>query len=76
MQFNACAVVESGQPCVVFYPDGSAQDDVGNFNNGVIYINTSAYFYGSRAITVEGATGRIRGWRLVNNAGVATWAQQ
>jgi Tfp pilus assembly protein FimT len=76
IQFNACTVLEGGKPCVIFYPDGSAQDDVGNFNNGVIYINTSAYFYGSRAITVEGATGRIRGWRLVNQAGVATWAQQ
>jgi len=76
MQFNACAVLEGGQPCVIFYPDGSAKDDVGNFNNGIIYINNSAYLYGSRAVTVEGATGRIRGWRLTNKAGVATWAQQ
>ena len=76
IQFNACAVLEGGQPCVIFYPDGTVKDDLGNFNNGVIYINNGSYFYGSRAISVEGATGRIRGWRLTNKAGVATWAQQ
>jgi len=76
IQFNACAVLEGGNPCVVFYPDGSARDDVGNFNNGVIYINSSSYFYSSRAISLEGATGRIRGWRLTNKSGISTWSQQ
>lgn len=76
MQFNACAVLESGQPCVIFNPDGTAKDDVGNYNNGVIYMTNAAYLYGSRAVSVEGATGRIRGWRLINSSGTATWAQQ
>jgi len=62
---------------VVFWPDGSSQDNLGNYNNGIIYItrpNDSAY--SSRAITVWGATGRIRGWRLVQQAGAWTWVQQ
>src|SRR5258708_22762658 len=39
--FNACTTVESGNPCIVFYPDGSAQDDAGNpgnYNNGGVYL--------------------------------------
>lgn len=76
IQFNACSVVEAGAPCVVFNPDGSARDDAGNYNSGVIYMNNPNYLYFSRAVSLEGATGRIRGWRLVNKSGVATWSQQ
>jgi prepilin-type N-terminal cleavage/methylation domain-containing protein len=62
---------------VVFMPDGSSQDNLGNFNSGIIYLTrpTDSRF-SSRAITVWGATGRIRGWRLVQQAGVWTWVQQ
>jgi prepilin-type N-terminal cleavage/methylation domain-containing protein len=77
--FNACAVVEGGNPCIVFFPDGSAQDDVGNpgnFNSGVVYLTRPGDIYSSRAIDVWGATGRIRGWRLYLVAGVNTWVQQ
>jgi prepilin-type N-terminal cleavage/methylation domain-containing protein len=76
--FNACTIVESGNPCVVFNPDGSAQDDAGtpgNYNNGVVYITRPGDLYSSRAINVWGATGRIRGWRLYNQSG-NTWVQQ
>jgi Tfp pilus assembly protein FimT len=62
---------------VVFYPDGSSQDGQGNLVNGVIYLTqTAGSIYTSRAITVWGATGRIRGWQLGQVAGVATWVQQ
>jgi prepilin-type N-terminal cleavage/methylation domain-containing protein len=62
---------------VVFMPDGSSQDALGNFNSGVLYITqASSGLYASRAITVWGTTGRIRGWRLNQIAGVATWVQQ
>lgn len=77
VQFNACTVTESGNPCVIFYPDGSAQDDLGNFNNGIVYITRpTSNMYSSRAITVLGTTGRARGWRLYNQGGVNTWMQQ
>jgi prepilin-type N-terminal cleavage/methylation domain-containing protein len=77
VQFNACAVLEGGNPCVIFYPDGSAQDDQGNFNNGLVYITQpSNGLYTSRAITMYGTTGRIRGWRLYSQSGVNVWVQQ
>jgi len=63
---------------VSFMPDGSAQDNLGNFNSGVIYLSRTAdpTIYNARAISVWGTTGRVRGWRLYNQAGVATWVQQ
>jgi prepilin-type N-terminal cleavage/methylation domain-containing protein len=64
---------------VVFMPDGSSQDNLGNFNSGVVYITRPADInskFSSRAISVWGATGRVRGWRLVQAAGVWTWVQQ
>jgi len=69
-----CIVV--GQSCLVFYPDGSAQDDIGNFNNGIVYITRPGELYSSRAVTVWGATGRVRGWRLYNQGGANKWVQQ
>jgi len=47
-----------------FYPDGTAKDATGYTNNGVIYIARTTQLYSSRAITVWGLTGRLRGWRL------------
>jgi prepilin-type N-terminal cleavage/methylation domain-containing protein len=70
----------AGEPMnyVVFMPDGSAQDNLGNFNSGIIYLTRPGdnKYNSSRAITVWGATGRIRGWRLSQTAGVGTWVQQ
>jgi len=66
---------------VYFYPDGSAQDAVGNINNGVAYVallGNTGYFKTSRAITLWGATGRLRAWRLESTVGGITyyWRQQ
>jgi prepilin-type N-terminal cleavage/methylation domain-containing protein len=63
---------------VCFLPDGSSQDNLGNYNSGVLYISRTAdpSIYQARSITVWGATGRVRGWRLYNQAGTATWVQQ
>jgi prepilin-type N-terminal cleavage/methylation domain-containing protein len=69
----------AGEPInyVIFMPDGSSQDNLGNLNSGIVYMTQSSQtIYSSRAITVWGATGRIRGWRLNQLAGVATWVQQ
>ncbi|MBI3645543.1 MAG: prepilin-type N-terminal cleavage/methylation domain-containing protein [Acidobacteriales bacterium] len=73
-----------GKKAIYFCPDGSAQDDVGlagqcmgNLNNGVVYIARPGELLSSRALTVWGATGRIRGWRLYNNgAGGTVWQRQ
>ena len=62
---------------VVFMPDGSAQDTNRNLNNGVVYLTQpNKSIYTSRAVTVWGATGRVRGWRLNSVAGTNTWVQQ
>lgn len=63
---------------IYFYPDGSAHDQFGNVNNGVVYIARPGELYSSRAITLWGLTGRLRGWQLSHNtvAGTNYWSQQ
>jgi prepilin-type N-terminal cleavage/methylation domain-containing protein len=61
----------------VFMPDGTSRDQLGNFNSGVVYLTPADNnIYNSRAITVWGMTGRIRGWRVNQVAGVNMWVQQ
>lgn len=76
----------AGEPMnyVVFMPDGSSQTGVvggtGAYNSGVVYLTRpSDSIYRSRAITVWGATGRIRGWRLDQQSSGSSggiWVQQ
>lgn len=63
------------QNYIMFMPDGSSQDTLGNFNSGVLYLTRPGDLYSSRAISVFGTTGRVRGWRLYNQGG-NTWVQQ
>lgn len=65
-----------GLNTLYFHPDGSAQDSIGRINNGVIYIARPGDLYSSRAITLWGTTGRLRGWRLVKNGASNKWRQQ
>jgi hypothetical protein len=71
------AVAGGAKNVICFNPDGSAQDINSNSNNGVIYLARTGSLYSSRAITVWGATGRLRGYRLyaVSGGGVI-WRQQ
>jgi Tfp pilus assembly protein FimT len=61
---------------VMFMPDGSAHDVNGNLNSGIVYVARNGDLYSSRAVTLYGATGRIRGWRLLNSGGAPRWIQQ
>jgi prepilin-type N-terminal cleavage/methylation domain-containing protein len=61
---------------VMFLPDGSAVDTNGVANSGVVYMARDPELYTSRAVTVYASTGRIRGWRLVANAGTPRWIEQ
>ena len=54
-----------GGTVIYFQPDGSAQDVSGRVNNGVIYLARPGDLYSARAVTLYGATGRTRGWRLL-----------
>jgi prepilin-type N-terminal cleavage/methylation domain-containing protein len=70
-----------GSSTIVFMPDGSARDgstpsNGGNYSSGVLYMTRlTGVITDSRAISVWGATGRIRGWRLNVMSGVNTWVQ-
>jgi len=64
------------QTYVMFMPDGSSQDTLGNLNSGVLYLGRPGDLLGMRAVTVFGSTGRIRGWRLTTPGGGAQWSQQ
>lgn len=77
IDFETTAGVPLPCQCVVFMPDGSAQDSLGNYNSGVVYITrVGDTIYNSRAVSVWGATGRIRGWTLGLVGGVKEWVQQ
>ena len=60
---------------IMFLPDGSARDTAGNLSSGIVYVAGTS-LDSTRAITIWGASGRIRGWRLGNLAGPAPWIQQ
>ena len=61
---------------VMFMPDGSSQDLVGNLNSGVIYLGRTGELFSMRAVSVFGSTGRVRGWRLNPQGGGSQWSQQ
>lgn len=64
---------------IYFYPDGSAQDAAGNINNGVTYLaltGNAGYINTSRAITLWGATGRLRAWHIERSGANYYWRQQ
>jgi prepilin-type N-terminal cleavage/methylation domain-containing protein len=67
-----------------FCPDGSAQDAeggagncAGSWDGGVVYIARAGEVTSSRAVTLWGGTGRIRGWRIYSNGGTNyQWLRQ
>ena len=71
-----------GSNLIVFMPDGSARDGTsasngGNYSSGVVYMTRpNGTVTDSRAVSVMGTTGRIRGWRLNVVSGANTWVQQ
>ena len=71
-----------GSNVIAFMPDGSARDATsqtngGNYSSGVVYMTRpNGVITDSRAVSVMGTTGRIRGWRLNVVSGTNTWAQQ
>ncbi|MBV9573239.1 MAG: type II secretion system protein [Acidobacteriales bacterium] len=60
---------------VMFMPDGSAHDELGNANSGIVYMARLTNVSSTRAITVFGTTGVIRGWRITQSGGTR-WTQQ
>jgi Tfp pilus assembly protein FimT len=59
---------------IYFQKDGRATDASGRLNNGVVYIGQTGDLASSKAVTVLGATGRVKGWRLtVASDGTSIW---
>jgi Tfp pilus assembly protein FimT len=81
--YTAQGTGTGGATDLYFCPDGSVQDATGgagncagNWNSGVVYIARPGELMSSRALTVWGGTGRIRGWRLYRNSGGLAWQRQ
>jgi prepilin-type N-terminal cleavage/methylation domain-containing protein len=73
----AVNVPPGGTTSVTFYPDGTARNAAGIISNGIVYISRTNDMTSERAITIWGATGRLRGWRLYPSGGTNYyWRQQ
>ncbi|HEX4488268.1 MAG TPA: prepilin-type N-terminal cleavage/methylation domain-containing protein [Terriglobales bacterium] len=70
--------VSGGVPTEIYFqPDGSAVDVHNNVNNGVVYFGRAGELMSSRAVSLWGATGRLRAWRIdTNSQGNLYWRQQ
>jgi prepilin-type N-terminal cleavage/methylation domain-containing protein len=63
-----------GGTAVFFQKDGRATDSAGRLNDGVVYIAQTGELSSSKALSVLGATGRIKGWRLtVGSNSTSVW---
>jgi Tfp pilus assembly protein FimT len=69
-----------GSTVVYFCPDGSSQaaaSCAASWSGGVVYIARGGDLLSSRAVTLWGGTGRVRGWRLYSNgSGGYQWLRQ
>lgn len=62
-----------GGTTVFFQKDGRSTDSAGRTNSGVLYIARPGDLGSSKAITVLGATGRVKGWRIFTSNGTSDW---
>jgi prepilin-type N-terminal cleavage/methylation domain-containing protein len=87
--YNSPGQTGGGNIIVYFCPDGSSQiggcssgttqtagNWMNNWDGGVVYMSQAGNLMSSRAITLWGATGRIRGWRLYSKTGGYQWIRQ
>jgi prepilin-type N-terminal cleavage/methylation domain-containing protein len=66
-------IVGGGGTSIWFQPDGSALDATSKVNDGIVYVARPGEVMSSRAITLMGTSGRIRGWKLVTQGGKNIW---
>jgi prepilin-type N-terminal cleavage/methylation domain-containing protein len=64
-----------GSKEIYFQRDGRALDAANQLNNGVVYLCRPGELLSCKAVSLIGATGRSKGWRLIDNAGVKKWVQ-
>lgn len=66
-------IAGGGGSSIWFQPDGSALDAASRVNDGVVYLARPGEVMSSRAITLLGTSGRIRGWKLDWQGGQRVW---
>lgn len=70
---SACATSST----LTFHPDGSITSGLGGYADGVIYMGRPGTPLATRAISFFGATGRTKGYRMINGAaGSWVWSIQ
>lgn len=60
---------------IFFQPDGRALDSANRLNNGVVYVARPGELMSSRAVSVLGANGRVKGWRLIQSGSTVGWTE-
>jgi type II secretory pathway pseudopilin PulG len=60
---------------IYFQPDGRALDGANRLNDGVVYMAEPTNLFSSRAVSLLGSTGRVKGWFLTSTGGVSGWNQ-
>jgi prepilin-type N-terminal cleavage/methylation domain-containing protein len=60
---------------VYFQADGRVLDSLGRVADGIVYMSRTGDLTSTRAVTVFGATGRVKGWKLQKNGSVISWGQ-
>jgi prepilin-type N-terminal cleavage/methylation domain-containing protein len=68
-------IANGGGSQIYFQPDGRALDALNRLNDGVVYVAEPNNLYSSRAVSVFGSTGRVKGWFLTTVGGAAGWVQ-
>jgi prepilin-type N-terminal cleavage/methylation domain-containing protein len=74
--FGVNAPVSFGQAlAVMFNTDGTLIDTNGSPINGSVFLAISGQPESTRAVTVLGSTGRVRGYKWVTNGAVGSWVR-
>jgi prepilin-type N-terminal cleavage/methylation domain-containing protein len=60
---------------IFFQRDGRALDSANRLNSGVVYMCRPGELYSCKAVSLIGATGRSKGWRLNQTPSGARWIQ-
>lgn len=65
----------SGATQMLFQADGRVLDSVNRVANGIVYLARPADLASSRAVTIFGSTGRVKGWKLFTSGSNKYWGQ-
>jgi prepilin-type N-terminal cleavage/methylation domain-containing protein len=60
---------------VYFQADGRVLDSLNRVADGILYMSRADELTSTRVVTVFGATGRVKGWKLQKSGTVYSWEQ-